>query len=214
MHDRMINHLKKTIPFIIITILAAGGVETFYRLTFTRLLQGSPAPTIETEVSDVVATPVKSVERRQLDYQAILTRNLFGPPPEEIKPAAVKEEPVDPATLAATSLELSLLGTITGPSKNRRAILLDKRTRLQNIYYQGDMVQSALIKDIQRQQIILNVNGTDEILVPETTKKNPSTAMNPNIFFQIPPGTEQVQQPEINQENVEQIENSETEAPQ
>jgi len=209
----MINYLKKTIPFIIITILAAGGVETFYRITFTQLLQGSPAPT-KAEVTDVVAAPVKSVERRPLDYQAILTRNLFGPPPEEIKSAAVKEEAVDPATLAATSLELSLLGTITGPSKNRRAILLDKRTSLQNIYYQGDMVQSALIKDIQRQQIILNVNGTDEILVPETSKKNPSTAMNPNIFYQIPPGTEQEQPPEMNQEGIEPVDYPEAETPQ
>jgi type II secretory pathway component PulC len=186
MDDRMISHLKKIIPFIIIALLAGGGVEAFYRITFNQLMQMSRPPKIENATAKVAA-PIASIEKKRPDSQAILKRNLFGPPPKAAKPAITEQA----APLAATSLDLSLLGTITGPPTDRRAIILDKKKKLQDIYYQGDMVQGALIKEIQRGKIILNRNGKDEILVPETPKKNTAAATYPAYDPQMPPETAQ-----------------------
>ncbi len=182
----MAKYLKKIIPFIIITILASGGVEIFYRIAFISLMATSPEPKIQDAVTNI-ARPITGGQNKRPDPQAILNRNLFGPPPKAAKPAITEQA----APLAATSLDLSLLGTITGPPKNRRAIILDKKKKLQDIYYQGDMVQGALIKEIQRGKIILNRNGKDEILVPETPKKNTAAATDPAYDPQMPPETAQ-----------------------
>lgn len=123
------------------------------------------------------ATPISAIQKRQPNSQVILKRKLFGPPPKEKKP--VKIEQAAPVQLTVTSLDLTLLGTITGSPNNRRAIILDKKKKLQDIYYQGDTVQGAAIKEIQRGKIILTVNGKDEILVPETPKTNAATASAP-----------------------------------
>jgi type II secretory pathway component PulC len=179
----MVNHFKKVIPFIIITILAIGGVEAFYRIPFTRLMQTSQAVKVQ-DAGVKIAVPVASEQKKHPDLQTILKRNLFGPPPKEVK--AVTTGPA-PETLAATALELSLLGTISGPSNTRRAILLDKKKKVQDIYYQGDTVQGAVIKEIQRSKIILDVNGKEEMLVPETPKTNPGGPMGANLSSPMPP---------------------------
>jgi type II secretory pathway component PulC len=196
MAKRMVNHFKKVIPFIIITILAVGGVETFYRVPFTRLMQTSRELKVQ-DAGTKIVIPVKSEQKKRPDPQTILKRNLFGTPPKGEK-AATTEQPAP----VATALELSLVGTITGPPNSRRAILLDKKKKVQDIYYQGDTVQGALIKEIQRGKIILNVNGKEEILVPETPKTNPSGATNPNPSSSIPPEMGQGPAPEIPAEAV------------
>lgn len=195
----MVNHFKKVIPFIIITILAIGGVEAFYRIPFTRLMQTSQAIKVQ-DAGVKIAVPVASEQKKHPDFQTILKRNLFGPPPKEVK--AVPTGPA-PETLAATALELSLLGTISGPSDTtRRAILLDKKKKVQDIYYQGDTVQGAVIKEIQRSKIILTVNGKEEMLVPETPKTNPGGAMGANLSSPMPPEAYQEPPPEMPAESV------------
>lgn len=195
----MVNHFKKVIPFIIITILAIGGVEAFYRIPFTRLMQTSQI--IKTQAAGVkIAVPVESEQKKHPDTQTILKRNLFGPPPKEAKAATTGQPALD--KLAATALELSLLGTITGPSNTRRAILLDKKKKVQEIYYQGDTVQGAVIKEIQRGKIILNVNGKEEMLVPETPKTKSGGATNSNLSLSMPPEAGQEPPPEMPAESV------------
>lgn len=194
----MVNHFKKAIPFIIITILAVGGVETFYRIPFTRLMQTSRELN-DQDAGTKIAIPVKSEQKKRPDPQIILKRNLFGLPPKGAK--ATTEQPV-PVKPVATALELSLVGTITGPPNTRRAILLDKKKKVQDIYNQGDTVMGAVIKEIQREKIILNVNGKEEILVPETPKTKPGGVKNPNIASPIPPEVVQEPPPEIPAEGV------------
>ena len=93
---------------------------------------------------------------------------------------------------------MSLLGTITGPPNTRRAILLNKKKKVQDIYCQGDKVQGALIKEVQRGKIILNVNGKEEMLVPETPKTTPGAAAIPNFSSPIQPADMgQVPPPEV-----------------
>lgn len=180
----MVNHFKKVIPFIIITILAVGGVETFYRIPFTRFMQTSRELKVQ-DTGTKITAPVKSEQKKRPDPQIILKRNLFGIPPKGAKSATTG--PPVPVKPVATALELSLVGTITGPPNTRRAILLDKKKKVQDIYNQGDTVMGALIKEIQRGKIILNVNGKEEILVPETPKTKPGGVINSNISTPIPP---------------------------
>lgn len=193
------NHFKKVIPFIIITILAIGGVEIFYMIPFTRFMQTSRESKAQ-DAGTKIAAPVKSEQKKRPDPQIILKRNLFGTPPKGAN--VQKTEQPAPDKLAATALELSLVGTITGLPNNRRAIILDKKKKVQSIYYQGDTVQGALIKEIQRGKIILNVNGKDEILVPETPKTNPSGVTSPNLSSPMPPEMGQGSFPEIPAEDV------------
>jgi len=197
----MVKYLKKIIPVIIITLLTAGGVEIFYRSEFTRPMAKNPEPKSE-DAAINIAAPISGVEKKQPDYQAILTRNLFGPSSEEITPSMVDEEQVVPVTLEATSLELSLLGTITGSPQNRRAIILDKKKKVQDIYFQGDVLQDALIKEIQREKLILTRNGNDELLVREISKTNPAAPTQPALLSQEPPETAKEPPPEIPSEDI------------
>ncbi|MBU1985768.1 MAG: hypothetical protein KJ846_00925, partial [Proteobacteria bacterium] len=138
-------------------------------------------------------------QNKRPDHQVILKRNLFGPPPKKDQPGKTTQTAAD---LVATSLDLGLLGTITGSPKNRRAIILDKKTKLQDIYFQGDVIQGALIKEIQRGKIILNRNGKEEILIPETPKKNSTPPTNPALFSQAPPELTQEPPQEIPAEGI------------
>ena len=199
MAERMANHFKKALPLIIITILVIGGVEAFYRIPFTRLMQTSQAIKVQ-DAGEKIAIPVGNEQKKHPDSQTILKRNLFGPPPKQVKAATTG--PIAPEKLTATTLDLSLLGTITGPANTRRAILLDKKKKVQDIYYQGDTVQGALIKEVQRGKIILNVNGKEEMLVPETPKTNPGGAMSSNLPSPMSPEAGQEPPPEMPPEAV------------
>ena len=199
MAARMVHHFKKIIPLIII-ILAIGGVGLFYRIPVTRFLQTNQKPKVQV-AGTKIAVSVDSRQKKRPDFQAIIKRNLFGPSGKETKNPAT--ELSVPDKLAATTLELSLLGTITGPPNARRAILLDKKKKVQDIYSQGDTAQGAIIKEIQRGKIILNVNGREEMLVPEIPKSTPGTAASPNVSSPIPPpGTKPGTPPEMPAEGV------------
>ena len=196
----MVNLFKKIIPLIVITILAAGGVEVFYRTIFAKYLSVPSALKSQgVEEKGVIsgAVPAAGSRKKPADRRAILKRNLFGTPAKAAKPATT-ESPT-PEQLAATALDLGLLGTIAGPPNKRRAIILDKKKKLQDIYYQGDVIQGALIKEIQRGRVILNVNGKDEILVPEIPKAKSgaaAAAAGPNFSSPMPAEIPQESPPE------------------
>jgi len=73
-------------------------------------------------------------------------------------------EPVN-LKLEKTSLKLTLWGTVTGP-KNQKgwAVIMDIKTKQQELYRVNDKIQGATIKSILRNKVILNVNGKDQIL--------------------------------------------------
>ncbi len=100
---------------------------------------------------------------RAPEYASIVQRNIFGATEKvEAPPPAEKVEPLE--TLQETSLQLSLLGTIAGDTNNARAIILDKKTRSQDIYKVGDTVQEAVIRQILRGKVVLRHGEKDEIL--------------------------------------------------
>lgn len=73
-----------------------------------------------------------------------------------------------------TSLQIVLVGTITGSEGTERAIILDKTKRKQELYSKGDEIQGALVKEIRRGRVILAQNGREEVLdISEAAKMRP-----------------------------------------
>ena len=163
----MLKNIARILPFLIITILCIGGVELFYGIVERFLLV--PQATTQEQKATAEKKGLSASSREQhTNYQVITDRNLFRSylkndaaaetSPEEEK----KDNPLE--GLQATSLELILMGTIAGPAEKSRAVIMEKSNKKQDIYYTGDVIQQAIIKEIMRGKIILSYNGQDEIL--------------------------------------------------
>ncbi len=184
----MVRRYSIILSFVLATLLAAGGVELFYR-SLTQALTGNKevtGPAITGHTAGVTkdvngdSSPPSLLRKRggnenKDDYTIITKRNLFGKVKEKIIAKPVETKPV----LTATSLNLVLLGTINGTLNDQRAIIRNKKNNSQEIYYTGDAIEHALIKEIGRGQIILTVNGKDEILLMEESK-SPKGSANKN----------------------------------
>jgi general secretion pathway protein C len=104
------------------------------------------------------------VSRRPLSaYKKVVERDLFDTR-TDAAPAARK---LDTSTLEETKLNLKLWGTVTGGDDGEYAVIEDVKAREQNLYRVGDAVQTATVKDIFRDRVVLSVNGNDEILQME-----------------------------------------------
>ena len=154
---RQIHILFNLFSLFIITYIL---VDTFYNVASMQLYDLGAPKVIALSDAEMRGEKVLNTQE---EYTSIVQRNIFGatekvePPPlaEEIKPVEMLQE---------TSLQLSLLGTIAGDTKSARAIILDKRTRNQDIYMVGDSVQEAVIRQILRGKIVLRHGEKDEIL--------------------------------------------------
>ncbi|MDJ0623109.1 MAG: type II secretion system protein N [Desulfocapsaceae bacterium] len=160
--DKMLKSLLRILPFIVITLGIFGLVEVFYGLMDHYMF----SPRQETKVtvpSERIAVQIGDGPEKYSDYSVISRRNLFASLVEENQPEEPTEE--DPfAGIEATELELVLMGTVTGQEGGDRAIILKKRDNKQEIFYQGDVIEGALIKTIDRGRIILEYQGNDEVL--------------------------------------------------
>jgi len=114
----------------------------------------------------MTVAPTRETVRPLSDYQAIETRNLFN---LKDKPAEVAPEPVkvDIETLKETDLQLKLWGTVTGNGQNAYAVIEDAKLRVQQLYHMEDAIQNAIVKEIHREKVILEVNGSFEVLQME-----------------------------------------------
>lgn len=173
-------------PFLIITLTCVFGVEGGY-LALERFVI-DPVIQEKTQVEEQGDQQLQQPRQRaqivkKVDYGVITKRNLFGTPPQAVS-SSVSETP--PEELEATSLDVVLMGTVGGDGDNR-AIILNKRDRKQEIYSVGDNVQGAIIKEILRGKVILNLDGRDEMLdmseAAQYAPKSPSrpVAVNPAI---------------------------------
>jgi len=171
----MVKRSSIIASFILVTFLAAGGVEFFCRTLGQALVadksvnstasgksakaSGKSSPT---QVGK--AQKVKKIE----NYSIITKRSLFG----KIEQEEIQKETAPAAPLKATTLDLVLLGTVSGDGNTQRAIIQQKRDKTQDIYYKGDAVGSAIIKEVKRGKIILTVDGKDEILLMKEPKSS------------------------------------------
>ncbi len=112
-------------------------------------------------------------------YQIVSQRDLFKteipeppPPPEPPKP----EEDID--ELEVTDLKLQLMGTITGVGTEPYAVIKKQSDPTQMLYVEGDILDTAVIKTILREKVVLVVNGKNQVLLMEKqdSAKNKKTA--------------------------------------
>jgi len=159
----MAARIPGILPLLFITLLCVGIVEGGYQ-ALEYFVLSSP---VKNEITDSVASKsdVAGIvdQKRKHDYRVILKRNLFGPPPAKEGTEATTVSP-DAANLESTSLDIVLMGTVSGSEGTRRAIILEKKSRKQDLYETGDAIQGAFVKEILRGKVILVYNGKDEFL--------------------------------------------------
>ncbi len=193
----MINRYAVILSFILTTLLVTGAVELLYNSLGKILLENNEVDQVKTvkpsntrDKTKAVVLPARQRKTRQNreDYSIINKRGLFGKVEKKTKEKKPEPKPV----LTTTSLDLTLLGTIGGEADDQRAIIRNKSSKnSQEIYFRGDAIEHALIKDIDRGKIILTVNGKDEILLMEEAKSPPSTGKSqsysmPDIYTPAP----------------------------
>ncbi|GEM_PF-1414497 len=176
----MLKKIIRLLPFVIVTLLSIGGVELFYNVAEHYLLLTAEEK-VGSPVADSQAKQPANQPRKHQDYKVIVERNLF-------KTYLVEKTPVKPETanplegLENTSLDLVLMGTITGQAGRSRAVILEKAKRKQEIYYKGDFIQEAEIKDILRGKVILSYQGKDEVLdMTEAASMRPKQVEQPAV---------------------------------
>ena len=105
-------------------------------------------------------------------YQAIAGRDLFHTARSTAPAPAADLRQLEP-----TRLDLVLWGTIAGGTRDAWAVIEEPSQRgAQQLYRTGDTVSDAVIKLILRKQVVLTVNGKDEVLLLADTANPKASA--------------------------------------
>jgi len=153
----MKKNIYQFLNLIIIAAIIYVGVDTFYRFI---------EPGFDPFKNDNLTKEPKSTKgiatrSRINDYEIINKRNIFGTSPQN---SIVIDDAPETDNLEPTTLKISLIGTVTGNSKDAAAIIEDKSKKTQDLYRVGDSVQNAIIKNILYGKVVLSYNGRNEIL--------------------------------------------------
>ena len=144
---------------LLITASVYLCVKTFYKITTANPDQ---AP-LTSAIGEQISSPKDETYKSLSYYKTIGERNLFNAKTGTKK----KSEGINVEALKQTNLNLKLLGTVTGDRSKAYAVIEEKKGKRQNLYRVGDVVQTAIVKIILREKVVLNVNGKDEILEME-----------------------------------------------
>ncbi|MDM8523389.1 type II secretion system protein GspC [Desulfococcaceae bacterium HSG8] len=161
--------MKKYFTILNLLLIAAGiyfGVKAFYRTATIRLDHGPLAK----GNSELSSSSEDEIRQPLTHYQPIIERNIFDTKNEEEEEKKPEVKGDDKKELEETKLKLKLWGTVSGDTKKAYAVIEDTKEKKQNLYREGDTVQNATIKKILREQLVLSVNGKDEILKMEEKK--------------------------------------------
>ncbi len=139
----------------LISVAIYFGVNAFYITTTSKLDHGDPTTSTDKQIS----SPEKVIVHPISYYNTIIERNLLN-----TKKKTDKIESVNVETLKRTDLKLKLWGTVTGDKDKAYAVIEEQKGKKQNLYKVGDTIQTATVKIILREKVVLNVNGKDEIL--------------------------------------------------
>lgn len=151
----MTKYYHTIINLVALSIIIYAGVDIFYRVTFSRIE--------EVKTKGVVIKKVPDIKRNRMpleNFKSITERNLFGSPDKTFKDSISE----DLEALEPTSLELALLGTVTGNQQDSRAVIEEIGRRKQGLYKVGDSIQNAMIKMVLDGKVVLRVGDKDEIL--------------------------------------------------
>ncbi|MBI9086948.1 MAG: type II secretion system protein GspC [Desulfobacterales bacterium] len=148
---------------LVVTVFAMGGRVVY---TATRPLPPLPTPTVQE--TSVTAPAGKDPMKPLAAYEVIARRDLF----KTIKIETEKKPDMNVDALTETRLNLKLWGTIAGDAERTYAVIEDPKIRQQQLYRVGDMIQTAKVKMILRERVVLNVDGRDEVLVIQDSEKS------------------------------------------
>ncbi len=101
-----------------------------------------------------------------LDTDIIVQRNIFGGDPREPEGGDKEEEDIslEKIPLAQNLQHLQLIGTIVGSDRTNWAIIENKKKRRQELYTEGEKLNSARIKKILRNNVVVNDGKRDEVM--------------------------------------------------
>lgn len=168
----MTNRYFTISNILLITIAVYFSISGFYKVATYRL-DPVPPPSVAgdrqiSSVKDEISHPLSY-------YQPIVKRNLFNTNKDAgSKPVSIKIE-----ALKQTELKLKLWGTVSGLGGQTYAVIEEAKSRQQNLYKVGDAVQTATVKMVFREKVILSVNGKDEVLEIEEIRGSASRRMPP-----------------------------------
>lgn len=149
--------------FLAVTVFTMGG-----RVVYTATRPSAPLP-IPAIPKTSAAEPVKKISMKPLvAYEIITRRDLF----KTVNPGGEKKPDVDVDALTETRLNLKLWGTSAGEADRAYAVIEDPKSRQQQLYRVGDMIQTAMVKMILREKVVLTVDGRDEVLVIQDSEKD------------------------------------------
>jgi len=145
------------INLICLTLTAWVAVDGFYGSVTSRLARQPAAIQRAAQGSGQAdqSRPALSA------YKAILDRDIFD---TQSTAATSASKTVDVESLEETKLNLKLWGTVSGIQGGNYAVIEDVKAREQNLYRTGDAIQTATVKQIYRQKVVLTVKGKDEVL--------------------------------------------------
>ncbi|MFO7494736.1 MAG: type II secretion system protein GspC [Desulfobacterales bacterium] len=155
------KHLATLLSLVLIACGVYLGAAIFYQVAAPKRDQAPPeSPSLAPPKPAEKARPKPPLSR----YRAIAERNLFridtgGQP--SAAPA------IDIEALKQTELKLKLWGTVSSQGQEAYAVIEDSQSRRQNLYRVGDAIQSATLKMILREKVVLQVEDRDEILQME-----------------------------------------------
>ncbi|MEW5737070.1 MAG: type II secretion system protein GspC [Thermodesulfobacteriota bacterium] len=147
---------------IVITVAAYVLVSSVYKF-LTAGMTVLPGPSAA--MAAVRPEPVEVRALPQTAYRVVVERDLFKTQAPK-NDSSLSAEDID--ALAATALDLALLGTMAADPESSFAIIEEKKSRKQDLYRHGDTVSGATVKQILRGKVVLSVAGHDEILEMET----------------------------------------------
>ncbi len=148
----------------LITATIYFSVNIFYKVVAAKLEQ-TP---ISKEMAQKRSAPNRQISRSLSYYKGVAERNLFNTK-AKVETPETSETPVT-SDIPVTDLDLKLWGTVAATGSKSYAVIEDKKERKQNLYREGDAIQTATIKHILREEVILSINGKDEVLKMEEMK--------------------------------------------
>jgi general secretion pathway protein C len=149
------------INLLLLTGASYLGVNSFYEIVGAKFEVISPSM----EDSETKAAPARESVKPLSEYKAIEERNLFRLAEKQaLVPESAK---VDIEALEETKLQLKLWGTVTGNGQNAYAVIEDLKQHVQQLYHLEEAIQNAIVKEIHREKVVLEVNGSFEVLQME-----------------------------------------------
>ena len=155
----MPKYFRTIFNLFALAIIIVIGVELFYMIIRAQLKNVNDHDMVVHTFPNV-----EKYERPSFDYyKPIIKRNIFQSSEDVHK--EIQTEEIE--NLQPTSLELALLGTVSGNPQNAFAVIEEMKNKKQALYREGDSVQGAIVKKILRGKVILRVKEKDEILTIE-----------------------------------------------